>query len=297
VGPSLTEVLHARFVGEKPDSRQQSTHQYQAAKSLIAQAGSLSPQKLSAAHVIEIDTKIPMRYKTAATRYCHANALRFILRWLWEYHGSPKLDSAVRHYPAPRPRNVTVTDEERARLFQAAPPYLRLWLLLCSDLALRSGTAVTIGPHHYDAQKRLITFTTKYDEHMTMPITAEIAELVATCSLDDPLSFVRQLWTQHRKTHHARGCATVYCVDSLREEFKNLCIRLGITRGIRPHDLRRTTAVAVLEHTSDIREVQALLGHKNLSSTFWYLDHSLRPIKRSTLELVKRPAWRKEKSA
>lgn len=53
----------------------------------------------------------------------------------------------------------------------------------------------------------------------------------------------------------------------------------------------------MLHYTNDIREVQAILGHKNLQSTFWYLDHDMRPIKRSTLELIKSPAWRKEQSA
>jgi site-specific recombinase XerC len=64
-----------------------------------------------------------------------------------------------------------------------------------------------------------------------------------------------------------------------------------------PHDLRRTTAVAMLRATHDLRDVQAILGHKNLTSTMWYLDHELRPVKRSTLELIKRPDWRKENIA
>jgi site-specific recombinase XerC len=53
----------------------------------------------------------------------------------------------------------------------------------------------------------------------------------------------------------------------------------------------------MLEQTHDIRDVQALLGHSDLGSTFWYLDHDARPVSRSILEMLKRPAWRKEKSA
>ena len=64
-----------------------------------------------------------------------------------------------------------------------------------------------------------------------------------------------------------------------------------------PTPLRRTAAVAMLEYTRDVRDVQALLGHRNLPSTLWYLDHDLRPIKRSTLELLKRPAWRESEEA
>ena len=84
---------------------------------------------------------------------------------------------------------------------------------------------------------------------------------------------------------------------SLRHAFAKLRTRAGITRRIIPHDLRRTTAVAMLRQTTDIRDVQALLGHRTLNSTIWYLDHDLRPVNRSTLELLKRPAWRKERTA
>ena len=62
---------------------------------------------------------------------------------------------------------------------------------------------------------------------------------------------------------------------------------VGITRHIIPHDLRRTTAVGMLEATGDLRDVQALLGHRSLASTISYLDHDFSPINRATLELIK----------
>ena len=85
--------------------------------------------------------------------------------------------------------------------------------------------------------------------------------------------------------------------NSLRRAFTRFRISLGITRRVTPHDLRRTTAVAMYKHSGDLRAVQALLGHANLNSTLHYLDHDLRPIERSTLEILKRPAWRKDKTA
>jgi integrase len=73
--------------------------------------------------------------------------------------------------------------------------------------------------------------------------------------------------------------------------------RLGMRR-VTLHYHPRTTAAALLEYTHDVREVQALLGHKNLQSTFWYLDHAMRPIPRATLETIKRPfLLSKEKTA
>lgn len=234
--------------------------------------------------------------QSRCTRYNYIAALRHVLRDLTEMCGAPQCAQALPRVPTPRPRNVTVTEDERTRLLEAAAPHLRLWLLLCSDLALRSGTAAYIAPQHYDEGAGELTFTTKYSERLTLPVTEEIAELFAQCDPRDPTPFTMQL---HRaqgrrgpKPTHSR-----YYANSLRREFQTLLDTTGIKRDLRPHDLRRSTAVAMLEATRDIRAVQALLGHTNLASTFWYLDHHATPVKRATLELIKRPNWRKEKSA
>lgn len=79
--------------------------------------------------------------------------------------------------------------------------------------------------------------------------------------------------------------------------FHRLLDSIGITRKLTPHDLRRTTAVKLYEATRDARDVQALLGHRSLASTIWYLDHDLRPVSRANLELIKSPNWQKEQSA
>ena len=42
------------------------------------------------------------------------------------------------------------------------------------------------------------------------------------------------------------------------------------------------------ELTGDLRAVQALLGHRTLIATIWYLDHDLKPVSRANLELIKR---------
>jgi len=176
---------------------------------------------------------------------------------------------------------------------------MRLWILFCSDLAIRSGTAALISPQNYDAQRGLLHFSTKLGEKLTLPVTAEITTMLQTCDLHDPTPFVRQL---HRATlakegrgHELTTKATY--PHTLGTAFIRLRRKLGITRKLTPHDFRRTTAVKLYEQTGDARDVQALLGHRTLASTIWYLDHDLRPVKRSILELVKSPAWRKEESA
>ena len=191
----------------------------------------------------------------------------------------------MRKYPGLRPRNVLVNDDERAALLAASPPHLRLWLLFCADLAIRSGTASRLAPAHYDQQRRTLTFTTKMGERLTLPTTRAIETLLNDCDMRNPETFVRQLWPRHRKTTtHPQTCDQ----DTLQTAFRKLRRALGL-RELHPHDLRRTAAVAMYRHTHDLRDAQALLGHRSLNATLWYLDHDLRPVNRANLELIKLP--------
>jgi integrase len=180
-----------------------------------------------------------------------------------------------------------VRDDERERLLAIAEPHMRLWILLCSDLALRSGTAARLCPEHYDPISGQLTITTKYGAKLRLPVTEEIEALLRTCDLDSPATFVRQLWVRKRgKGSYVRLRCKHF---PMSREWRALLVKAEIKRRIVPHDLRRTTAVAMLRHTQDVRDVQALLGHRSLQATIWYLDHDLRPVSRATLELIKRP--------
>jgi len=232
------------------------------------------------------------------TKNLNAGSLRRILRWLWEEHGAPKLDHQVRRYPSIRPRSVTVERSLLDKALAVCPSHVRLWLLLCSDLALRAATAAAIGPEHYHATDGTIRFTTKKQAKLTLPLTAEIQTIFDTCDQNSRLSFVRQVWIKEHPYYYRRmDLSPLHMTMTLRSQMHRSMAAAGITQRIRPHDLRRTAAIAMLDHTHDIRDVQALLGHRNLPSTLWYLDHDIRPISRTTLELLKRPHERKDRTA
>lgn len=221
------------------------------------------------------------------TRKNRANAVRWLLRRL-EDCGAPSLASEVVKVARPRPRNVTSTDTERTRILAAAPPHLRCWLLLCSDLAIRSTTAARLTPENYDPARRELTFTTKYQARQRLPVTAALAEMLDRCILPD-VPFVAQLPRAaklHRQPLHSLGHMDA---ASLRKLFAGLRRKLGITRKLTAHDLRRTTATRVYDATRDIRLVQAILGHGDLGSTIWYLDHRLTQIPIDSLELARLP--------
>jgi integrase len=248
------------------------------ARAVIAHAGSKSPSEL---HALDIPQICTFYEKLGArTRYQRHSELKSLLRYLAEEHGgTPGLWRYVPKVHQPRPRNVTATATERERIIGAAPAHLKCWLLLCSDLALRSGTANRIAPIHYDQDKQEISFATKWGAHQTLPVTSELAAIFASVAEkegDNATSYVTQLRPKHGSE-----------ITGIRKEFHALREALGITKRLTPHDFRRTAAVRTLEITRDLRLVQALLGHDHLHSTLHYLDHHNTPVSRATLEAAK----------
>jgi len=222
-----------------------------------------------------------------------------MLRFLWETEGTPKLDEHVPRIGSIRPRSVTASREQIDALLDAAGSTLRMFLLMCSDLAIRSGTAVRLSPHEYDRARRILRFRTKYDEKVTLPVTDELAEMLDSCDLNSSLPFLTQLRRAEEPRAARRMLSDFVDPRRLRKELRMLRAKVGIEKRIVPHDLRRNTAVALYKRTRDIRKAQALLGHHQLQSTFWYLDHDLEDVDIADLEAIKKPfiVSRKEQSA
>lgn len=189
----------------------------------------------------------------------------------------------------PKPRNVTATQDERGALLEAAAPNLRCWLLLCSDLAIRAGTAARLGPANYNRATGKLSFRTKFSNTQELPVTAELAALIESCD-DYGRPFVAQLPRGHHpKTGKPLPPIGRMTLRGLHIAFRRLKQKVGITRRVTAHDLRRTTVRRVYDATLDLRLAQSLLGHTSLRSTLWYLQGESVPVPASTLELAKLP--------
>ena len=224
------------------------------------------------------------------TQYAARYRIRQALSYLTEFHRAPHIAQLVKQVPRPRPRNVTATAEEIRAVLNACGDNrgLKLLVLLCSDLAIRSGTACRLSRTDYHGEWESLIFATKWQEKLTLPVTEEIQELLAQADPRDDRPFVTQLWrNDHYMTKKTIDPATV------TRHFQKAREAAGV-RYFRLHDLRRTTAVTIFRRTRDLHTVRSVLGHRDLASTVYYLDHDLVNVPRALLEAIKpKPTERK----
>ena len=213
-------------------------------------------------HLAETDVSI-------CTRNRIMTGLRFLLRVTLR-----RLDLAAEIYHIREPQKIPVVmsaDETKRLLAVASSLKARILLSLGYGCGLRAGEVVRLKVKHIDSAQKIIRIEqSKGRKDRNVMLSAET------------LNLLRQWWKARPSRHDAgtplqerwlfpsnrRGKPMT--TRQLSRLFHEAADAAGIKKGVTLHALRHSFATHLLERGTDIRIIQALLGHDKLDTTARY---------------------------
>jgi site-specific recombinase XerD len=241
--------------------RTQVTYVEQVAR--FARHFSRSPEHLGPAEIRTWQLYLTQDRRLAASSISVAvAALRFLytvtLRRTWAVEDDIPTGRLPRKLP-----DVLSRDEVSAFLDAVKSPKHRMILTVCYAAGLRVSEAVSLKPTAIDNRRMVIRVEGgKGAKDRYVMLSPKLLELL------------RAYW----KATHPKGSLfpgeqpgepiSRFAVEHACREAR---VRAGIEREVTPHSLRHAFAVHLLEAGTDLRTIQLLLGHRNLSTTARYL--------------------------
>jgi integrase/recombinase XerD len=120
---------------------------------------------------------------------------------------------------------------------------------------------------HLNLDVRLLRVTGKGDKMRVVPVGTKAATALNTYLQSERPSLVRK----HTRSHvflSVRGRALT--PDRIWQLTKEVAARAGLSNGVYPHLLRHSFATHLLSNGADLRIIQELLGHADISTTQIY---------------------------
>ena len=182
------------------------------------------------------------------------------------------------------PKYLSVDDVDRliAQPDIATPRGLRDRALieLLYATGMRVSELVTLRPADINLEASYLTCTGKGDKQRIVPIGDEAARWVRRY-LRDARPVLLGKRTSARLFVNARGGGPGLTRMGFWKILKAYARTAGLTRSLSPHMLRHSFATHLLERGADLRAIQLMLGHADLSTTQIYthvLEQRLRSV-------------------
>lgn len=243
-----------------------------------------SPETLDRTHVRAYLLHMVQTRKVAWGTYNQAlAALRYLYRWVLR-RGEVVHDfrSPRRVYRLPE----VLSTEEVGRFFGEVICYkYRMVLMTAYSAGLRISEVTQLHVDDLDSERMVIHIRqgkrNKDRYTMLSPVLWEM--LRHYCWAARPKTFLFPGKSLHRPVS----------VDQVQRACKEALLRAGIAKEVTPHILRHSFATHLLEAGTDLRVIQALLGHSSPQTTALYTRVSTRTIGRTkspldSLELDRR---------
>jgi integrase len=237
-------------------------------------------------HITDLNNRLIMTYKeqmkekqyrkrTISNRTISKglNYFSAFLRWAEEETGtSPIQPLRIRKLPHTRPVPIVLSLEEVMAFIRSADkPYSTMFKTFFY-LGLRNRAVRRQRWEDVDWSKHAIKTIEKGNKPKWHPLPDDLFEDLRQLYIES-----KSEWIYPSPRNHFKP------ITDLRRAVRRARKKAGITKRVYPHLLRHSIATHLLESDVDIRQIQAFLGHSQISTTEWYTQVSLEK-KRQALE-------------
>jgi site-specific recombinase XerD len=207
---------------------------------------------------------------TPGSCHCVVCGLRFFYRHVAEKEVPFSFSIGKKATKLPR----VLTTEQIDKLINA-PSNLkhRLVLMTTYSAGLRVSELAQLKPEHIDSKQMLINVERGKGGHqrytcLSLKLLKELRRYYRICR---PRPYLFPSSYKDRKGQPLSN-------QAIRGIYYKACKKVGIKNGAGPHTLRHSFATHLLEAGYDIRHIQALLGHRQVTTTMIYLHVSRRSL-------------------
>lgn len=246
---------------------------------LLAVFGHMAPEEIQTKdirHAMQDMRESGSSPGTVRTRFAHLKAM---FRWgvemgiIESYHDFRIPNADHERIPPPSPR-------ESALIFEHAAPHLQRVVLLGVSLGVRIGEKELFSLKWQDVDLDMgfvRVWSAKKNPKAPwrdVPIKDSLLPIIRQWRIDDGLDMEYVI--------HFRGKP----VRVIRTAWAQALKRAGITRRIRPYDLRHAFATEALAAGADIRTIAELMGHADVTMILRHYQHVLDRQKKAAVEAV-----------
>jgi len=212
-----------------------------------------------------------------------------------------RLDLAAEIYHIREPQKIPQVmspDEMRRLLAVASSLKVRVLLSLGYGCGLRAGEIVRLKVKHIDRAQKIIRIEqSKGRKDRNVMLSPEMLDLLRQWWKARPSRYDAGIALQERWLFPSRKTAgKPITTRQLSRLFHEAADTAGIKKSVSLHALRHSFATHLLEHGTDIRIIQALLGHDKLDTTARYARVATGMIANieSPLDLLGQPRKRRK---
>lgn len=184
----------------------------------------------------------------------------------------------------PQTLPVILSPDEVRRFLSCVPRRkARTVLTVCYAAGLRISEAIALKPTAVDSKR------------MTIRVTQGKGQKDRDVMLSEQLLTILREWYRFAKPTEWLFPGVIPGTHVTRSGIDDACKlahqRSGLSKPVTPHSLRHAFACHLLEHGTDLRTIQLLLGHRSLSTTAHYLRLATSKVcaTRSPLDLLPHP--------